>query len=156
MRQHQLATFLHTKFSHSAWIPVTFGLVLGLTWALAIYSWIHLRQHLASDQHDVQRALAFARVIPLAITLVLTVLLAILTVLLRRKGDLSARMRVSEDHLRAVAALREREEFSRAVFDSAPVGIMVLDADTHQVETLNHAAATMFNRSFELLLTKAA
>ncbi len=43
--------------------------------------------------------------------------------------------------------LREREEFTRAIFDSAQVGIIVVDAETHIIEDLNQAAAEMIGET---------
>jgi PAS domain S-box-containing protein len=46
-------------------------------------------------------------------------------------------------------ALREREEFTSAVLDSVPVGILVLDWEEHRIELANQAALTLIGGAAE-------
>jgi two-component system sensor histidine kinase/response regulator len=54
---------------------------------------------------------------------------------------------VAIQRLQAENILREREEFTRAIFDAAQVGIIVVDAETHVIEDLNQAAAEMIGET---------
>ncbi len=51
--------------------------------------------------------------------------------------------------VRSADALREREEFTRAIFDFAQVGIVVVDQTTRTIRDLNKAAAQMIGSPIE-------
>ena len=58
-------------------------------------------------------------------------------------GILATAIGIEEERHAAEEALREREQFTRAVFDSAQVGILVSDAATGAVIEANNAAAEL-------------
>lgn len=67
-----------------------------------------------------------------------------------RREAASANRRIS----RATQELAEREEFVRSVLTSLPVGVMLVDAETHKIISINRAVESMTQRSSSELIGK--
>ncbi len=59
------------------------------------------------------------------------------------------------DRVFAQQALNQREEFLRVLIESAPVGIITVDAQSHMIKTVNPATAAMFGAVPEEIIGKS-
>jgi len=59
------------------------------------------------------------------------------------------------DRVFAQQALNQREEFLRVLIESAPVGIITVDAQSHVIKTVNPATASMFGAAPEEIVGKS-